>query len=145
MEQILHGLKRPGTLAYNEGPQSDHRGLYADVDLSVIFDPNFEPPLFQSVDNRDLVSGNPEHVKHYLTKMKEYYQHHRMYDQMKEIHENHSNMSNDELQALLEGWDQDQGRAMMAAEKGLSTVRTKMYSWSPTLRNKALLRKYWRL
>ena len=144
-ERILHGLKRSGTLAYNEGPQSDHRGLYADVDLSVIFDPNFEPPVFQSAENRDLVSGNPEHVEHYLTKMNEYYEHHRMYDRMKDIHENHHNMSNDELRALLEGWDQDQGRAMMAAEKSLSTARKKTYSWSPTLRNKALLRKYWRL
>jgi hypothetical protein len=33
----------------------------------------------------------------------------------------------------------------MAAEKDLATVQSKVYAWSPTLRNSAIIRKYWKL
>jgi hypothetical protein len=114
-ERIIQGLSRAGTLAYNEGPQSDHRGLYVDIDLSVVFDPFYETPTFQSLEKRTLLSGNPEHVEHYSSKMKEYYQHHKMYDQMKELSENVNTTDREELRASLENWDADQGRTMMAA------------------------------
>lgn len=33
----------------------------------------------------------------------------------------------------------------MSAEKSLQSVSDKAYAWSPTLRNKAIIRQYWRL
>ena len=101
-ERIGHGISRAGTLAYNEGPQSDHRGLYVDVDLSVIFDPFCEPPTFQSLEKRSLHSGNPEHVEHYNSQMKAYCNHHRMYDCMKALSENFATMDREELRESLE-------------------------------------------
>jgi hypothetical protein len=106
-DRIFNGMKRSGTLAYNEGPQSDHRGLYVDVDLTAIFDPNFEQPIYQSIDTRALVSGNPEYVEYYLGEMTSYYEHHRMYDRMKEIIDSHLTMPHEELRDLLESWDKD--------------------------------------
>ncbi len=51
---------RSGSLAYTEGPQSDHRSLYADLSADFIAPPPWQdinPPL-----SRDLYIGNPERV-----------------------------------------------------------------------------------
>ena len=144
-DRIVQSVLRAGTLAYTEGPQSDHRGLYIDLDLSSIFDPSYEPPTCLPVSKRSLVSGNPEHVAHYIDKMKEYYDHHRMYDRLKELVANHHTMTKEELRVQLEKWDADQGRAMLAAETNLMKIKDKTFSWSPKLRNSALIRKYWKL
>ncbi|KAI2512852.1 hypothetical protein MHU86_1641 [Fragilaria crotonensis] len=144
-ERIASGNTRSGTLSYNEGPQSDHRGLYVDIDLPSIFDPNYEPPSHQTLDKRSLLAGNPEHVEQYHTNMKEYYTQHRMFDRMKELFETHQEIPLPELRERLEKWDLDQGRAMMAAEKSLQSVSDKAYAWSPLLRNRAIIRQYWRL
>jgi hypothetical protein len=48
-------LERSGTLAYNEGPQSDHRGLYADIRLH--FFSHSASPL---VPSSSLVQFTPE-------------------------------------------------------------------------------------
>jgi hypothetical protein len=37
-------MERSGTLAYNEGPQSDHRGLYVDLKLEFISPSQAIPP-----------------------------------------------------------------------------------------------------
>jgi hypothetical protein len=144
-ERIASGYSRSGTLSYNEGPQSDHRGLYVDIDLPSIFDPNYEPPAYQTRDKRVLLAGNPEHVEKYNLIMTEYYDQHRMFDRMKELYDQHKDLSIEELRERLEKWDLDQGRAMMSAEKSLKYVSEKAYAWSPKLRNSAIIRQYWRL
>lgn len=71
-------LERSGTLAYNEGPQSDHRGLYVDLKLD-FFNRSLaiSPPLSRSVH-----TGNPELVIKYNEKVLEYYAAHRMVEPM---------------------------------------------------------------
>lgn len=144
-ERIASGSTRSGTLSYNEGPQSDHRGLYVDLDLPSIFDPHYEPPAHQTMDKRSLVSGNPEHVDQYNLMMNQYYDQHRMFDRMKELYETHQVLSTAELRERLNKWDQDQGRAMKSSEKSLKSFTAKAFAWSPTLRNSAIIRQYWRL
>ena len=56
----------------------------------------------------------------------------------------HSTMSRKEVRKRLEAWDQDQGRAMAAAEAVLK-VNPKQYNWSPRLRNTGIMYRYWRL
>lgn len=97
------------------------------------------------MDKRSLLAGNPEHVEKYITTMTAYYTTHRMFARMKELYDNHEELSLDELRRKLEQWDSDQGRAMMSAEKSLQTISGKAYAWSPKLRNSAVLRQYWRL
>jgi hypothetical protein len=144
-DRIASGNLRSGTLSYSEGPHSDHRGLYIDIDLPSIFDPNYDPPAYQNMDNRFLFTGNPEHVVQYNTNMTAYYNQHGMFSRMKALHDNHEDLSTAELRKRLEQWDLDQGRAMMSAEKSLQSVSGKAYAWSPMLRNSAILRQYWRL
>lgn len=53
-------------------------------------------------------------------------------------------MSREDIRSQLIGWDNDKGRAMKAAENVLH-IPPKKCRWSPTLRNKAFLRLYWKL
>ncbi|KAI2503583.1 hypothetical protein MHU86_10870 [Fragilaria crotonensis] len=101
-DRIASGNTRSGTLSYTKGPQSDHCGLYVDIDLPSIFDPNYEPTSNHSKDKRALLAGNPEHVKQYHLHMKEYYTQHRMFDRMKELIQTHQEIPLPELRERLE-------------------------------------------
>ena len=131
---------RSGTLAYSEGPQSDHRGLYINLQLNKLFQHNTSnilPP-----DSRSLHTGNPEHVSHYNASMIKYYEDHNMVKRIEQLSENHQSLSREQVRAALIKWDNDQGRAVKLSES-LLRKPTKLYRWSPTLRNTAIIRRYW--
>ena len=67
-----------------------------------------------------------------------------MQKRIDDLSSNHSTMSRKEVRKRLEAWDQDQGRAMAAAEAVLK-VNPKQYNWSPRLRNAGIMYRYWRL
>jgi hypothetical protein len=133
---------RSGTLAYSEGPQSDHRGLYIDVRMVDVYKHN-SSKLLPSV-QRALHTGNPEHVTRYHESMVAYYTEHKMFERIDHLYKNHSNMSREEVRTLLTAWDNDQGRAMEFSESRLR-IPPKKYRWSPQLRNSAIIRRYWKL
>ena len=141
---ILRCLKQSGTLSYNDGPQSDHRGLYVDIDLHALLGYSLSPSAFPSPASRLLKAGNPELVATYVTKIKEYYDDHDMFTRIDRLYETYTTMSREAVRSLLEGWDSDQGRAMSGAEKALKKPPQK-YQWSPELRNAGILRQYWKL
>ena len=62
-DQVLQHLSRSGTLSYSEGPQSDHRGLYVDLDLSFLQRPSWDTAT--PTKHRALHTGNPELVDKY--------------------------------------------------------------------------------
>ena len=68
-----------------------------------------------------------------------------MAKRISKLHANHHLMSDSAVKHKLEKWDQDQGRAMQAAEKKIKTTRLKKHYWSPQLRNAGLLCRYWHL
>ncbi|KAI2500714.1 hypothetical protein MHU86_13742 [Fragilaria crotonensis] len=133
-------LERSGTLAYNEGPQSDHRGLYVDLKLEFFQRSSAIP----SPSSRTVHTGNPELVAKYNEKVLAYYTVHRLVERINDLYNNYHSMSRDDIRALLIGWDNDKGRAMKAAENFLKRPPKKC-RWSPTLRNRAFTRLYWKL
>lgn len=142
-ETLIQTHYRSGSLSYYEGPHSDHRGLFVDIIL-----PEFAKYMYQQkmapASHRALHTGNPELVSAYLSEVRKYvyYQAHKMVARINHLYQRHETMEKDELTRLLTGWDADQGRALAAAEHKLSRP-PKKYQWSPTLRNSALIRKYW--
>ena len=140
--KIAESTIRAGTLSYIEGPQSDHRGLYIDLDSTLLLahhpqDNAIQPPL-----GRTLKTGNPEAVTMYLSKMDEYYIRHNMVQRIQKLYQHHHKLTDAQLRLRLEKWDSDQGRAMRYAEKALGKRHQKHY-WSPTLRNAGILCRYW--
>ena len=75
-------MTRQGTLAYQEGPQSDHRALYVDLDAHMLLDHHAQDNAIQPPQARILKTGNPEAVAIYQNKMKEYYDQHNMFKRM---------------------------------------------------------------
>jgi hypothetical protein len=76
--------------------------------------------------------------------MLKYYTAHNMVARINDLATSFRSMQRAEIRQKLQQWDADQGRAMLAAEKCLSQP-PKKYQWSPTLRNVAILRLYWKL
>ena len=138
-------MTRQGTLAYQEGPQSDHRALYVDLDAHMLLDHHAQDNAIQPPQARILKTGNPEAVAIYQNKMKEYYDQHNMFKRIRQLHKRQDRLTEDQVRITLEKWDRDQGRAMRYAEKALGSIRLKKHYWSPTLRNGGLLCRYWRL
>jgi hypothetical protein len=133
---------RSGTLAYTDGPQSDHRSLYVDLSRNFIFPPSWN--AITPTKSRDLHTGIPEMVQLYHNCMLEYYSQHRMVDCLQKIYEQRHSMDREKLRSALIKWDNDQGRAMELSERNLRRPQQKC-AWSPTLRNAAILRRYWML
>ena len=142
--KVLASAKRQGTLSYHEGPQSDHRSLFADLDLQILLGYKIPPSKFPSPAVRLLKAGNPELVANYVKNMSEYYALHNMSERIDRLYETFSTMPRETVRSKLEAWDSDQGRAMIAAEKSLKKPPSR-YAWSPVLRNAGLLRSYWKL
>jgi hypothetical protein len=133
-------MERSGTLAYNEGPQSDHRGLYVNLKMDFFSRSQAIPPS----QSRTVHTGNPELVQRYNSKVMEYYTAHNMVERINNLMYNYKSMSTAEIRSQLIAWDNDKGRAMKAAESVLSKPPKKC-RWSPTLRNSAFTRIYWKL
>jgi hypothetical protein len=137
-------IKGSGTLSDIEGPQSDHRGLFVDINLSAYLSYNAKDNTQAAAPARTLRTGNPELVGEYTKAMLSYYNSHSMEKRIDMLYTNFSTMSSLDIRKELESWDRDQGRAMKTAEAML--LRPKQpYEWSPKLRNAAITRRYWRL
>ena len=136
-------MVQQGTLAYSVGPSSDHRGLFTDLNVKVLLGADPKSFNMKPAKSRLLKSGHPVAVKAYIKEMKEYYKDHNMVERMEILMKTHHSMSKDQVRHHLNGWDRDQGRAMMAAEASLRKP-PQLYKWSELLRNAALLRRYWK-
>lgn len=134
-------LNRSGALSYTEGPQSDHRALYVDLNLEFL---TVTPDTISPSETRALHTENPELVEAYNLRLLQYYAEHCMVARITHLYETQLHMSRDEIRIALTKWDNDQGRAMELGERTISKP-SKRYKWSPTLRNLAKLRLYWKL
>ena len=143
--KVLTTVTRQGTLAYHEGPQSDHRALYVDIDARQLLEHHANDNTIQPPQARVLKTGNPEAVAAYQRQMNDYYEQHNMVRRITRLHRTHHKYDDSTLQRKLEKWDRDQGRAMKHAENALGSVRLKKHYWSPVLRNAGILCRYWNI
>jgi hypothetical protein len=143
-QKVLTSLDQAGTLSYLDGPQSDHRGIFVDLNTSTLLHHHADDNRIQPPQVRRLKTGNPELVATYIKSMTEYYTNHNMVQRIADLHSNHQKMSDDVVRSLLESWDRDQGRAMLHSER-LCGSRSQRNHWSPDLRNAGLTCRYWNL
>jgi hypothetical protein len=91
--QIQEYVASAGTLSYIDGPQSDHRGLFVDIDLSnyLSHDPNSNKHIMSSA--RALRTGNPELVESYIREMHHYYESHSMEERIDKLYSKFQTMT----------------------------------------------------
>jgi hypothetical protein len=142
-ERVLRSLIQSGTLSYTDGPQSDHRGLFVDLQMDHVFDSSLQSPM-QPLAHRTLTVGNPELVSQHHTKRMMYYDSHNMVQRIQHLFDSYKQMPRENIRDILTKWDNDQGRAMKFAEASMKNPERK-YQWSPKLRNAAIVWRYWKL
>jgi hypothetical protein len=76
--QVQQSVTSAGSLSYIEGPQSDHRGLFVDLDPQQLLHRTTEPLNISPAHARSLKTGNPEAVATYHDAMLDYYAAHNM-------------------------------------------------------------------
>jgi hypothetical protein len=79
-------VSQQGTLSYFEGPQSDHRALYIDLNLRQLIGAEFKDQSLAPVQQRGLRSWNPEATEIYLTEMREYHTANRIKERMDQLY-----------------------------------------------------------
>jgi hypothetical protein len=82
-------VMRQGSLAYLEGPQSDHRGLYVDLKLDNILG-DLQTSSMTTPCSRTLYSGNPELVEKYLIEVRNYNKSHNVQSRIQKLHSDHT-------------------------------------------------------
>ena len=102
---------------YIEGPQSDHRGLFVDLQPISLLGQSSDPIPIAQHKTRLLKSGNPEAVKSYQKAMHQYYEDHKMVERIEWMTENLANLDSTTARNMTEEWDNDQGRAMQHSER----------------------------
>ena len=139
-DDALPYVIRAGILAYTEGPQSDW--LYIDLSPEFIV----KPPWTQTTQasSRDLHTSNPELVDIYNSSMMSYYEQHNMVQRIDQLYAQRFTMPRKDLRTAIIKWDNDQGRSMECSERRMRRPIHKC-AWSPTLRNSAIIRRYWLL
>jgi hypothetical protein len=142
--RVTETLMASGTLSYVDGPQSDHRGMYIDINANAFLQHDANANHIQPSQCRTLKSGNPEIVAEYHKGMHTYYESHRMVERIDNLYENHKTMRPSTIRDILHKWDADQGRAMVSSENTLNR-RSQRNHWSPQLRNAGITYRYWGL
>ena len=140
-------MRASGSLSYLEGPQSDHRGLFVDLDIQHLLPKTLVGSTIPPASMRNLKSGNPESVEAYNQAMLTYYkeqEHNSMEQRIEKLYQARHQLSKATIKKQLGKWDTNQGRAMKYAEDLLARPK-KPYQWSPQLRNAGLLYLYWHL
>ena len=135
--------RRHNRKAWSNPIDPDHRSLFVDICVPELGMSLRQQP-FDPVSQRPLQTTNPELVRSYIYHLKKYYSEHDMMKRMTALHKNHHIMDGTALYHELVKWDNDQGRAMAYAGKQLR-IPPKKFQWSPTLRNAAIIRRYWLL
>jgi hypothetical protein len=101
---VLQCTSGSGSLSYLEGPQSDHRRLFVDIDqLALLVGHQPSTNLISSAQSQILKSGNPELVQLYQEVMHKYYNYnHKMVERIDHIHDTADTMPPSELREALE-------------------------------------------
>lgn len=88
---LLRFKQRSGSLSYYDGPHSDHRCIFVDLEIPELCS-LLSPQKMSPASHRALHTGNPELVSAYLEVVKQYYAAHKMEKRMDSLYRHHQTM-----------------------------------------------------
>ena len=138
--KVLPSIKQAGMLAFNDGIQSDHRGLWLDIKTNELF--NKSTPNQQSVVNVPSTKHH-KHCQYLKAAFTKRYKEHHIKQKLKDIQQNYSTMPKPDAVKVLNDIDRLVDEAMIQPLK----MAPKKYSpwWSPALHTGYLILQYWKL
>ena len=141
---ILDNIKRAGIAPFGFGYESDHRGLFVDIDDEVLFDKEEIKIMYH--DYRRLKTGIPKRIKKYQKHIQKTWDMHKIdekYDRLQEMIS--SGCKNDEVQKFINKLDKQISDILIAAEKKCTGVSSHHLScWSPKLVAAMATKRHWR-
>jgi len=128
---ILPYIKRGGILPFHFIKNTDHRGLFADIDLQGYL--RRKPPQINHSSARKLQSNRPKAVKEYGQRLHHWIHQENITQRLKDIQTNiqHTQMRQQSI-AQLQILEQQFTKARLDAEKSLP--KGPQHPWSPQLR-----------
>ena len=138
--RVVQAVQREGMLAFHEGIFSDHRALWIDVPIPVLFH-NQMPPVAPHRLYYPLKNPTWEDkVKKAITKG---LQENQVVSRLQTLHNNEPTMTRTQIINELENIDNLIHQVMLTGAK--IPRNRNIYWWSPTLRDASLAVHYWRL
>jgi len=129
---LLPCVRRLGVAPFSKMFTSDHRGMYMDLKLRHILDtPDIE---FRQVHMRKLQVSIPRRTNEYIKRVLEKWNQHKLEDKIRMLMETQNNMTNEELEHVLNSLDTQIGEILTYAEKKCTSVnKNAIHEWSPKL------------
>ena len=100
--RALEAVRRSGSLSYQVSPQSDHRGLFIDIDIKHLLGYDLPTTPFTPAAARILKTDNPVMVAKYVKKGKSYYESHNMRDRIDQLYSTFAATPRETVRRLLE-------------------------------------------
>ena len=138
---VASAVCRAGYNAYDNGVFSKHRGLFIDMDFTLLM--GAVDPIAPTK-ARVLRSEDQPSVDRYLAAFKQYADDHRLWDRVADLIVVAPSMTTVQCKTSFDAIDRDVTRAMLHAEKAARRPAGQ-YAWSPKLREAGLLARYWHL
>ena len=141
---LLDNIERAGMAPFGSVYESDHRGLYLDINADILFDKNETKIVFH--DFRRLNTSIPKRVKKYRKQLIKTWNAHKItqkFDKLKSLFES----STDALVCEMEinKLDKQISEIMISAEKKCTSVSAHHLDyWSPELLKAMAAKRYWK-
>jgi len=129
---LLPHITNRGVAPFNTIFESDHRGIYIDLDLKQILD---SPPIeFQHIQFRRLQSSIPRRTKAYASIVQKRWEQQKIHEKIDNIANNHDNMNEEQVSLVLNKVDTQIEEILTHAEKKCTNVSSgATHEWSPKL------------
>jgi len=129
---LIPCVRRLGVAPFSKMFSSDHRGVYIDVKLKHILDtPDIE---FRQVHMRKLQASTPRRTNEYIKRVLEKWTQHNLEEKIRVLMETHHDLSDEDLENLLNRLDTQIGEILTYAEKKCTSVnKNAIHEWSPKL------------
>jgi hypothetical protein len=142
--KIAEFVEAAGILELKAYSDSDHRALYADIDMAAFL--GGKPSPLENSTLRGISSGDPRAVKQYTEALEKELRESRIEERMAEVLtniENNGGVASEAHRASMEELEESFSEARIKSEKKCKHIRS--HPWSPTLRSAREDVRYWKL
>ena len=136
---MIDSIRECGILAFGEGIDSDHRGLFLDVDAVKPFEDS--TPELTHIISCILDSHIPHYVWKYCQILHDHFVVHDVYDHVSRLLQIQGRPTEEDIM-LYENLDRDNTKACLAAERALG--HPSVSPWSPILLTRLSTQFYWK-
>jgi hypothetical protein len=140
-EKVLEYCSTCGILPFGYGYPSDHRAIFARINISKILQSKMSPA--ESIAQRLLISATPNERKTFLHELHMHYESQNLYNRLQALWQTSTADWTSDLQTEYDRCDDQHIKGMLAAEK--KTCKKKLYDWSPAFSKAVEVKAFWKI